>query len=204
MVVAGGLIGVAREAIAAGELGAITVEGLFAPVKVNGAISAGDLVYWDATGDPQGGTAGTGAATTTSAGNTLIGVAIADAAITDETVDVRINNPVNVSASPALPEIADPGDAGAIPVTTGGTVKLVSATSETRTIADPTFLGQTITLTALTLGGGIIVTAASPVNQAGNTAMTFGLAGDTIMLVCIARTAGLEWHAASNDGVTLS
>jgi hypothetical protein len=39
-------------------------------------ITAGDLVYWDAAGNPVGGTPGTGAATTVSAGNNLMGVAV--------------------------------------------------------------------------------------------------------------------------------
>lgn len=38
-------------------------------------IAAGDAVYWDATGDPYGGTAGSGAATGTASGNYLMGVA---------------------------------------------------------------------------------------------------------------------------------
>src|SRR5690606_31113108 len=77
---------VAGSDIAAGTLGALHAEGVFEFVKDNSDISAGDVLYWDADGDPVGGTAGTGAATTTAASNTLLAFAVADAGVYAGTV----------------------------------------------------------------------------------------------------------------------
>lgn len=52
---------IALEDIAATELGALATEGVFKVPKKTGAWTLGLPVYWDPTGDPDGGTAGTGA-----------------------------------------------------------------------------------------------------------------------------------------------
>ena len=57
-------IAIAQLDIAADALGALATRGIFDGVKVTGAISLGDAVYWDADGDPVGGVAGSGAFTT--------------------------------------------------------------------------------------------------------------------------------------------
>jgi predicted RecA/RadA family phage recombinase len=62
VVVQNDLVGVAPRPIAAATLGALAIEGVFDVVKATGAVNAGAKVYWDADGDPVGGTAGTGAA----------------------------------------------------------------------------------------------------------------------------------------------
>lgn len=90
VVVQGVLVGVAHAAIASGVLGSLDIAGVFDLVKATGAITAGALVYWDADGDPVGGTAGTGAATTTSSGNILIGPAVRAAASGDTTARVTL------------------------------------------------------------------------------------------------------------------
>ena len=84
VVVQGSLVGIAKVAIAADVLGALAVVGLFDVAKSTGsstAITAGANVYWDATNE---------VATTTSAGNTYMGKAVA-AAADDETVRVRLD-----------------------------------------------------------------------------------------------------------------
>lgn len=90
VVVQGQLVGVATRDIAANALGALYLEGVFNVVKANGAIDVGDALYWDADGNPQGGTAGTGCATTTAATNTFIGRAVAAAGATDEYVTTKL------------------------------------------------------------------------------------------------------------------
>jgi predicted RecA/RadA family phage recombinase len=65
VVVQGSLPGFVRNPIAASTLGSLGTTGLWRVVKANGAITAGAAVYWDADGSPQGGTALSGAATTT-------------------------------------------------------------------------------------------------------------------------------------------
>jgi len=95
VVVIGALVAIAKQAIAAATLGALAVRGTFDVAKVSGAISTGARVYWDADGDPVGGTAGTGAATTTQADGVFMGIAVAAAAETAETVRLRLCPPTD-------------------------------------------------------------------------------------------------------------
>lgn len=62
VVVVGNTPYVTKLDIAAGKLGALHRVGLFDVAKANEAFAAGDDVYWNPTGDPYLGTAGTGAA----------------------------------------------------------------------------------------------------------------------------------------------
>lgn len=80
VVLGGRLVGVAKVDIAASELGALAVEGVYDGAKDSSTFAIGDAVYWDADGNPVGGTAGTGAFTTTATGNIYAGIAIAAAA----------------------------------------------------------------------------------------------------------------------------
>lgn len=101
--------------------------------------------------------------------------------------------------------ITDPGDAGAIPVTASGSVALVTAGAETRTLADPTFIGQTISLYLKTDGGNCVVTSASDVtNTSGENVMTFADVGDSVILIAIEDGSDLEWRQLQNDGAALS
>lgn len=87
VVVQGDLIGVAKQPIAAGVLGALAVDGVFDFPKATGvgtAIAAGATVYWDA-GDTE-------AKTDSEAGaNKLLGKTTAAAADADATVRVRLS-----------------------------------------------------------------------------------------------------------------
>ena len=102
--------------------------------------------------------------------------------------------------------IADPGTGVAIPVTASGAIGLIiGAGVETNTLAIPTYVGQKLIITANTVAGGSrAITAASAINQAGNTIMTFTPIGDSIVLEG-ALIGGLRaWRVTSNDGVALS
>lgn len=102
-------------------------------------------------------------------------------------------------------EIADPGNAGAIPVTRSGRCAIVTAGSETRTLADPTFEGQELLIYVLTDGGTCVITAATAINQTGNNTITMADALDVLDLVGIRGTvAGLVWRVRSSDGSALS
>lgn len=97
----------------------------------------------------------------------------------------------------------DPGDAGAISFGRWGThIPLVSAGAETRTLANPTGLGQMLTLEMQTDGGDIVVTVASAYNQAGSTTITFDDAGDFITLIAVQVGTNLRWRPLAGDGVT--
>lgn len=102
--------------------------------------------------------------------------------------------------------IADAGDAGAIPVTRSGNVALTSteAGGETRTLAIPAVQGIELAISFDVDGGDIVVTAASAVNQAGNTALTFADAGDIIVLKAVQVAGALVWRVVANDGVALA
>lgn len=116
---------------------------------------------------------------------------------------VTFGVPVAYAATAQL--IADPGNAGAIPVTRDGTCSLTSAGAETRTLAIPTYNGQRLALVDDVHVGNIVVTCAQAINQAGNTIMTFGAVNDFIELVGVTCAGGaLRWRVAANDGVALS
>ena len=100
--------------------------------------------------------------------------------------------------------IADPGASGAIPVIKSGSVSIVSAGAETRTVADPTFVGQTLNIGLKTDGGTVTMTSASPVNQTGNNTLAFADVGDHLMLVASEDGADIEWRIVANDGVGLT
>jgi predicted RecA/RadA family phage recombinase len=202
----GSLIGVAKTPIAAGALGSLAVKGVFDVVKANEQQALGAALYWDADGDPYGGTAGTGCATTTAGGNTFIGFAQAAAGATDETVRVLWSGPValtNTVHNALTADIADPGNAGAIPVTDTGKCDLVSAGAETRTLAAPTYVGQLLLLSFKTKVGNITLTCATGLNQTGNTTVLFDTAADSVLLVGIASGSNNRWRVVLNDGCTL-
>lgn len=97
-------------------------------------------------------------------------------------------------------EITDPGDAGAIPVTSSGSVMLTTAGAETRTLAIPTFVGQYLNIGLDTDGGDCVITVAQPVNQTGNNTLTGADAGDQISLIAITVGGAFRWRVVCNDG----
>lgn len=90
VVVVGSLVGVSMADVANGEAGQVAVEGVFDVPAATAEITVGAPVYWDADGNPVGGTAGSGAATATDTDNTLMGHAIATKAATLGTVRVKL------------------------------------------------------------------------------------------------------------------
>lgn len=103
-----------------------------------------------------------------------------------------------------LAAIADPGNGGAIPVTASGYVPIVTAGSETRTLAAPSFVGQELLLYVKTDGGTCVITVASAINQTGNNTITTAEVRDVIRLVAIESGSSKVWHVVSNDGAALS
>lgn len=93
----------------------------------------------------------------------------------------------------------------AIPVTANGSLAITQNGAETNTLADPTFLGQMISLFVDTdTSGARVVTAASRINQAANTIMTLSDVGDFIKLEAITIAGALKWQVIANDGVALT
>lgn len=86
------LVCVATRPIAASEKGALATRGVFNMVKTADNVTAGLPLYWDADGDPYGGTAGTGALDTSSATGPFAGWALEDAGTTTGDVDVLLRS----------------------------------------------------------------------------------------------------------------
>jgi len=82
VVIKNNLVGISKLDIKANVLGALAVVGVYDVEKGNVAIPLGSNVYWDATAKK---------AVIVATGNTLLGVAVLDAATGDETVRVRLN-----------------------------------------------------------------------------------------------------------------
>lgn len=208
IIVLGGMVAIAHGNIAANALGALGIIGVYDIEKDNSDISIGAAIYWDDDGNPVDGTAGSGAVTTTSSGgNVWMGFAIAAAGASARHVRIFLVPAVAVTANhygPLNNVITDPGASGAIPVTASGTVALVTAGAESRTLAAPTFVGQELLVYLKTDGGDATLTVATGVNQTGNTQAVFNDAGDTLRLAAIEVGANLRWRVMTNDGATLS
>jgi predicted RecA/RadA family phage recombinase len=101
VVVQANLVGIAKEAIAAGKLGALSVSGIFDVDQNAEIIPAGAPVYWDANGTSVSGTATEGAATATASGNTFMGFAQAVTAATDSYVRIALRSAETVAGGVA-------------------------------------------------------------------------------------------------------
>jgi len=83
VVVQGDLVGVVKRPLAANELGALALTGVFDFSKAtNVAYTVGTILYWDDTNN---------LVTTTATGNKQIGKVVRAAATTDPTVRVRLS-----------------------------------------------------------------------------------------------------------------
>jgi predicted RecA/RadA family phage recombinase len=196
--VIGDLIAVAKLDIPAGVLGALHLTGVYDFPKVTtggSAIAVGTTVYWNSD---------TYNAQATASTYKQLGKVVKAAADADSTVRVVLNGLVSTSVNPLAAGIADPGAAGAIPVTASGYVDIVTAAAETRTIAAPTFKGQQLLLSMKTDGGDCTITVATTVNQTGNNTIKLDDAGDAVLLVAKTSGSNIRWSVAMNDGATLS
>jgi hypothetical protein len=109
---------------------------------------------------------------------------------------------------PALASIdlGNVADGTAIPVTNAyASVNITTAAAETNTLAIPTILGQRLVINLnVRAVGDRVITAASAINVAGNTIMTFGAVRDCIELVAIQLAGVLVWEVVWNNNVALS
>jgi predicted RecA/RadA family phage recombinase len=207
VVVVGAHVGITKVSIPANKLGALALTGLFDVVKVTGAINDGAAIYWDADGNPQGGTAGTGAATTTSVGNTFMGFAVGAAAETAETVRIDligVASVTNTIHNALTAVIADPGDGEVIAAADSGHVDIETADAETRLLAGPVSIGELLLLSLKTYGGDCTITCPTSIGQNGDNTIVMGAEGASILLVGVAVGEARCWRVVSNDGCVLS
>jgi predicted RecA/RadA family phage recombinase len=81
-VLVGAIGAIAKTDIANGKTGAVQITGVFTVPKASGAVTQGAKLYWDATNS---------VLTTTSSGNTIVGVAADGAGSGDATVKILLN-----------------------------------------------------------------------------------------------------------------
>ncbi len=99
----------------------------------------------------------------------------------------------------------DPGNGGAIVPWGAVIVEISTGGAETRTLADPQFKGQELTIVLVVAVGACVITADSPVNQTGDNTITLTNAGDFIELTGKHNeTDGWEWQVVKADGAALS
>ena len=104
----------------------------------------------------------------------------------------------------------DPGNANTIRVTEDLQIcEMVSATSETRTLAAPTKPGIRFVLRLMTDGGDVLVTAENGYNVSGDTVARFAEASDLLSLISVEYSAGppatYRWELEDgNSSVTIS
>lgn len=133
-------------------------------------------------------------------------ISIADAGGFTANVNVETLTQELLPATASIAVIADPGDAGAIPVLRSGNCALTTgAVGETRTLADPATVGLTLSISMDVDGGGdAVVTAATAINITGNNTITIGTAGSDIVLTSVQVGGVPVWRVVANDATVLS
>ncbi len=161
--------------IAADEKGATCTRGVFNVPKDNSDVSAGDALYWDADGDPVGGTAGSGAFTKTASGNVFAGIALEAAGTGVGDCDMLLRSidgtvPGNLAPVPNG-TVAAAGSAinNGTPITALG-ITLVTAADNTKAVVLPDAAAGSVLWLANFSGGN-------------NTLAVFPTVGDAINLL---------------------
>ena len=139
----------------------------------------------------------------TSAAHAASAISIADAGLF--TAQTTVETALQEIYPKAPVAIADPGDAGAIPVTKSGSVAITTTgVVDTRTLAIPALAGITLAISLDVDAGDAVITVAAAINQTGNNTITMEDAGDTIVLTAVQVAGALVWRVVVNDGNTLS
>jgi predicted RecA/RadA family phage recombinase len=149
VVVVGGFVGVADNDIAASVQGSLCITGIRKLPKTTAACVVGLPVHWNPTGDPDGGTAGTGAANQLGVG-TYAGLATAAAASGDDYVNTSLNAPTNLLAVAAVTAAGSAiGDAAQL----GQGLNVVTGADGTKGVILPTAVaGMQVIVKGVTAG----------------------------------------------------
>lgn len=100
--------------------------------------------------------------------------------------------------------IVDPGAAGAIPVDKTGVVPITTAGVETRTLANPSFIGQELMIVGDVIAGACTITAASGIDTTAHTSIPITAAGQNVDLKAAQVAGALVWRVVGNDGIVLA
>ena len=101
VVVLNGIVGFSAVDIAANEKGALSIDGIFKLPKTTAAVVRGLPIHWNPTGDPDNGTAGTGAANQLGVG-TYAGMCVEASGSGDDYAVVDLNAQTNLLAVSAV------------------------------------------------------------------------------------------------------
>lgn len=144
------------------------------------------------------------ASTANAKGASLVGIEDAGTFTASATVEAALAE--MLPAVDKLAVIADPGDAGAIPVLRSGVCAITTAAAaETRTLAVPASVGITLSIICDTYAvGDAVITVASAINQTGNNTITLGAAADMIELKSMTVGGSIVWRVVANDGAALT
>lgn len=145
VVVQSGIVGVATTDISANAKGSLSVSGLKYVPKTTAAWSVGLPVHWNSTGDPDSGTAGTGAANQLGVG-TFMGMAALAAASGDDRGYVLLGKASSDSTGSSV---------SVTPTVGGGTTGLIPANAGFVTVINGADANSQISLPAGTVGDEI-------------------------------------------------
>ncbi len=191
--------------VAAAALGVVVPEGVFDVVKDTSTFADGDSVYWNATGNPVGGVASSGCATSSSSGNLMgfavpgtTGLAYPGNASGDATVRVKLTAARRTTTLGGA-VVADSltGDTSSLGITgfaaaQGGTVAIAGGTSSTGGnaggpititggVPGVTGVGGAVTIAAG--AGGATSGAGGVVSIAGGAGTALNSAGGAVTIV---------------------
>jgi predicted RecA/RadA family phage recombinase len=221
VVVQANLVGIAKSAIAANALGALSVAGIFDVDQNAEIIPAGSGVYWDADGNSVSGTAGAGAATATATGNTFMGFAQALTAATDSYVRIALRGAETAAAGVAtatsitgtastLPiaglavatgtagAVSVAGGAGTADNANGGAVSVLGGNANGSGTDGALNLGTSNTSAVNVGAAGIVTAVAGSLQVRGTAAVTATVGGGTNGLI----PAGTSFAIVTSDTAT--
>lgn len=159
-----------------------------APISIGGTATAADL--------------NANVNLTCSAGTTAVDLSLGQGAFKTTTGTFTHNG--KQAAGATTNDIADPGAGGAIPVTTSGVCNVTTAAAEGRTVADPTFSGQWLTISHDVDAGDLTVTFASDFDSSTNNVWTSDTAGKSGHWQARRIANALKWMLVANNGGVLS
>lgn len=164
VVVLNGIVGVAITDIAASDLGSLAIEGIFQVPKTTAAWVRGLAVHWYATGDPDSGTAGTGAANQLGSG-VYMGIAAETEASGDDRGAVILNAALPSSNNAAVTATTGGATTGLIPAS--ATFATITSDSADKQISLPAgYVGKVLRILVGTTGCELIsAVAADKVNE---------------------------------------
>lgn len=191
VVVLNGIVGIASSDIAASDKGAIQIEGIYRIPKTTAAQVRGLTVYWNATGDPDNGTSGTGACNQLGIGVPM-GTLVETAASGDDYAIVNLN-------------VFPPGTVGVAAVTAAGSsqsdaaqlyhgLNVVTGADGTKGVVLPTArIGMVVHVKGVTAGVLKVYPASGGTINALSANAAISFASGAIPATFIASTA-TQWY----------